>query len=206
MTLSATAKLPKHNHIETVIWWFSDKERITWHIVARIFRSLFSPLIRLALGIAIKWLLGYNISCSAAENTQLVHLRRYISNSLLSQATLKAVFEVLGTHYEATSCIFRAMGAKIGKRVYWPGSGVYCPDPELLEIGDDVVFGSRSELFTTDAIGSGKIIVGAGAMIADRCVLLPGVTVGRNTVMGSGCLTKRGAHYADNSTWIGSRE
>ena len=42
------------------------------------------------------------------------------------------------------------MGAKVGKRVYWPGSGIYCPDPELLEIGDDVVFGSRSELFTSD--------------------------------------------------------
>lgn len=41
------------------------------------------------------------------------------------------------------------MGAKIGRRVYWPGSGIYCLDPELLEIGDDVVFGSRSELFTT---------------------------------------------------------
>lgn len=30
------------------------------------------------------------------------------------------------------------MGAKIGRRVYWPGSGIYCLDPELLEIGDDV--------------------------------------------------------------------
>lgn len=30
------------------------------------------------------------------------------------------------------------MGAKIGRRVYWPGSGIHCLDPELLEIGDDV--------------------------------------------------------------------
>ena len=80
------------------------------------------------------------------------------------------------------------MGAKIGKRVYWPGSGIYCPDPELLEIGDDVVFGSRSELFTSDSIGSAKITVGKGAMIADRVVLLPGSRVGRRTVMGSGAL------------------
>lgn len=57
------------------------------------------------------------------------------------------------------------MGAKIGKRVYWPGSGVHCLDPELLEIGDDVIFGSRSELFTTDPIGSGRIVVESGGRL-----------------------------------------
>lgn len=96
------------------------------------------------------------------------------------------------------------MGAKIGRRVYWPGSGVYCPDPELLELGDDIVFGSRSELFTTDSIGTAKIIVKSGGMVADRCVLLPGTTVGRRTVMGSGALGKRDTDYPDGSTWIGS--
>lgn len=56
------------------------------------------------------------------------------------------------------------MGAKVGKRVYWPGSGIHCPDPELLDIGDDVVFGSRSELFTSDRMGSARISIGAGGM------------------------------------------
>ena len=56
------------------------------------------------------------------------------------------------------------MGAKIGRRVYWPGSGIICPDPELLEIGNDVVFGSRSEILTTDSLGSDKIIVEDGGM------------------------------------------
>jgi hypothetical protein len=36
------------------------------------------------------------------------------------------------------------MGAKIGRRVYWPGSGIYCQDPELLEIGDDVGMSLRT--------------------------------------------------------------
>ena len=58
--------------------------------------------------------------------------------------------------------VFRAMGAKIGKRVYWPGSGIYCLDPEFLEVGDDVVFGSRSQLLTTDSLGSEKIVIGNG--------------------------------------------
>ena len=57
------------------------------------------------------------------------------------------------------------MGAKIGQRIYWPNSGIYCPDPELLEIGDDVVFGSRSLLITTDTQGSGKIVIENGGEI-----------------------------------------
>jgi len=54
------------------------------------------------------------------------------------------------------------MGAKIGRRIYWPGSGIYCPDPELLEVGDDVVFGSRSLFITTDRQGAGKIVIENG--------------------------------------------
>ena len=54
------------------------------------------------------------------------------------------------------------MGAKIGQRVYWPGSGIYCPDPELLEIGDDVIFGSLSVFITTDGQGTGKIVIENG--------------------------------------------
>ena len=119
--------------------------------------------------------------------------------------------------------VYRAMGAKIGKRVYWPGSGIYCLDPELLEVGDDVVFGSRSQLLTTDSLGSEKIIIGNGgkvssilhrrlkinsiflsAMIADRVVLLPGTRIGNRTVMGTGALGKRNGTYEDGSTWIGN--
>ena len=54
------------------------------------------------------------------------------------------------------------MGAKVGRRVYWPSSGLYCPDPELLEIGDDVVFGHRPFLITTDAQGTEKIVIENG--------------------------------------------
>jgi acetyltransferase-like isoleucine patch superfamily enzyme len=190
--------------VEAVIEWFATPERIMWHVVARVVRAVFSPLVKVFLGILIKRIMGLAKEESATDASQWTLLRRYINSSLLSQHSLKRAFDVLGTHYEMTSIIFRAMGAKIGKRVYWPGSGVYCPDPELLEIGDDVVFGSRSELFTTDAEGTGRITVNAGAMIADRVVLLPSTSVGRKTVMGSGSLGKRGGVYPDGSTWMGS--
>ncbi|KAI0828951.1 acetyl-CoA synthetase-like protein [Trametes gibbosa] len=192
------------SEVERVIVWFASPDRVAWHSLARIVRVLFPPLLQVILGIIVKRIMGLNREGPAANASQWALLRRYINGSLLSQDALKRAYDIVGSHYEVTSIIYRCMGAKVGKRVYWPGSGVYCPDPELLEVGDDVVFGSRSELFTTDGEGTGRVVIGQGAMIADRVVLLPGTSVGKRAVMGSGALGRRGGVYEDGSVWMGS--
>ncbi|KZT25194.1 acetyl-CoA synthetase-like protein [Neolentinus lepideus HHB14362 ss-1] len=201
--LSQTLHAPGLNPLELVILWFASPRRIMWHTLARIIRVVFPPVIQLVLGIALKRLMGLNRGGPMKTASQWALARWHINHALLSQRDLSRAFDILGTHYEMTSCVYRAMGAKIGRRVYWPGSGVYCPDPELLEVGDDVVFGSRSELFTSDCISSEKIIIKSGAMIADRVVLLPGTTVGRRAIMGSGALGRRNGTYEDGSVWMG---
>ncbi|KAH9479272.1 putative NRPS-like protein biosynthetic cluster [Psilocybe cubensis] len=192
------------NDLESVIYWFATPKRVLFHALSRIVRALLRPIIRVALGIMVKRLLGLNSETTSSRDSQLVLLRRYINSILLSQSELKDAFSIVGTHYEVVSMVYRAMGAKIGKRIYWPGSGIACMDPELLEIGDDVVFGSRSALVTTDRLGSGKIVIESGAMVADRVVLLPGTKLGRRAVMGSGSLGKRNAEYLPGSTWMGN--
>ncbi|KAJ7753545.1 acetyl-CoA synthetase-like protein [Mycena metata] len=193
------------NALESVVEWFSNPERVAWHALSRIVRALFTPLLQVALGILVKRIFGFNTPTSLySQPTQIALLRRYINSHTLSKSALRATFSILGTHYEAVSIIYRAMGAKIGRRVYWPGSGIFCQDPELLEIGDDVVFGSRSEVFTTDRLGTARVTIGDGAMIADRVVLLPGVKIGKFTVMGSGALALRDTEYKDGSTWLGT--
>ncbi|KAF7370972.1 Peroxisomal-coenzyme a synthetase [Mycena sanguinolenta] len=184
--------------------WLMIDQRVAYHALSRIVRAVLTPILQLVLGIIVKRMFGLNKECATADASRLSVLRRYINGRLLSRAALKSAFSLLGTHYEAVSIVFRCMGAKVGERVYWPGSGIYCPDPELLEIGDDVVFGSRSEVFTTDRIGTARVVVGAGAMIADRVVLLPGCKVGRRTIMGSGALGMRDTEYRDGSTWLGT--
>ncbi|KAK7031546.1 peroxisomal-coenzyme A synthetase [Favolaschia claudopus] len=192
------------NTLESVVYWFSSPQRVAFHALSRVLRAVATPVLQLILGIFVKRLLGLNTECATADMSQLVLLRRYINGTLLSQHALKQAFSILGTHYEAVSVVYRCMGAKIGKRVYWPGSGIYCLDPELLEIGNDVVFGSRSEVFTTDRIGSARVTVADGAMIADRVVLLPGCKIGRRTVMGSGAIGMRDSEYRNGSTWLGA--
>ncbi|KAJ6465007.1 acetyl-CoA synthetase-like protein [Mycena sanguinolenta] len=192
------------NPLESVVDWFATPERVYFHALSRVVRALITPLLRLALGILVKRIFGLNQATSIySQPTQLALLRRYINSHTLSISVLRSAFSILGTHYAPVSVVYRAMGAKIGRRVYWPGSGIFCLDPELLEIGDDVVFGSRSEIFTTDGVGTAKVTIGNGAMIADRVVLLPGVKIGKLTVMGSGALGLRDTEYKDGSTWLG---
>lgn len=114
--------------------------------------------------------------------------------------------ELLGQHYEGTSIAIRLLGGRVGKRVYWPGTGPSIGDYHLLDIGNDVVFGSRAHLVTSDGTGSEPVKVGDRAMIADRVVLLPGVSIGEKTTMGSGALTRRNKTYSDGGTYVGSKD
>ncbi|CAO1633923.1 unnamed protein product [Parajaminaea phylloscopi] len=205
MLLSQPFSFNHHDTVKGVIAWFAYPRRVGWHYVARVVRTTMPPLINLFFGIVIKRIMGLNREGSMRNATQMALFRRWLNGQLLSQANISRAMSILGTHYEMTSAIYRAMGAKVGRRVYWPGSGIYCPDPELLEIGDDVVFGSRSEVFTSDSIGWSRVRVGRGAMIADRVVLLPGVTIGKQCVLGSGALAVRNGHYEEHTVWMGSK-
>lgn len=142
-----------------------------YHALSRMIRAVLTPLVQLAAAILVKRVLGFNRPGPSTRVSEQTLLRRYINGVLLSQENLKRVFLILGTHYEAVSVIYRWMGAKVGERVYWPGSGIYCPDPELLEIGDDVVFGSRSEMFTTDCLGTERIVIRNGGWSVHRRVV-----------------------------------
>jgi carbonic anhydrase/acetyltransferase-like protein (isoleucine patch superfamily) len=93
----------------------------------------------------------------------------------------------------------------VGKRVYWPGSGLEIVEFDLLEIGDDVVFGSRSVIITSSSSVSKKVTFENGCMIADRCVVLPGVTVRKGAVLGSGSLAPEDFELPVGSVWVGSQ-
>ncbi|KAJ6584022.1 hypothetical protein DFH09DRAFT_911062 [Mycena vulgaris] len=192
------------NPLESIIKWFATPERVVHQILLRAVRALITPLLHLVLGILVKRALGLNQETrSPSQPTQIALLRRYINSRTLSRSILRAAFAILGTHYENVSIVYRAMGAKIGHRVYWPGSGIFCMDPELLEIGDDVVFGAKTEIFTTDCLGTAQVKVANGAMISDRVVLLPGAKIGKLTTMGPGALAMRDTEYMDRSIWLG---
>ncbi|KAK3054551.1 hypothetical protein LTR09_004280 [Extremus antarcticus] len=196
--------------LRSIIVWFATPDRVGLHYAALAANAALGPLFFFAAVLAIKKIfdlcLGPTRRGHVSSSSQMTKFRRQLIRTLMPVPRFHKLTELFGAHYEATSIFMRAMGAKVGKHVYWPGTGPSIQDYDLLEVGDDVVFGSRSHLVTSDATGSESIRIRSGAMVADRVILLPGVTLGEKTVMGSGALTKRNAQYADETTWVGSKK
>lgn len=126
-------------------------------------------------------------------------------HTLLPNGTLCGSLKILGAHWGGISAVYRALGARVGSRVFWPGTGVHVVEHDLLEVGDDVTFGSRSAILAADAFDARRVVLQPGSNVADRCVLLPGVSVGRHGVLGSGSLAPTGTTYGANAIALGSR-
>lgn len=195
--------------VRSIIHWFASEGRIAYHYLALVLRSTIGPFFVFACAVFVRLFLdvwfGKLTAGPAATRSQVDRWRMSLMKTLIPASKLHKMTEILGQHYEGTSVAVRLLGGKVGKRVYWPGTGPTVGDYHLIDIGDDVVFGSRSHMITSDGVSSEVVKVGNNAMIADRVCLLPGVTIGNGTVMGSGALTRRGKSYQDDSTFVGSR-
>lgn len=187
-------------------WWVTP-QRLFYYFILRIIRRCFVPPIKLLAVIAIKKFVVGKFEPMDGEQKMLPwnRFRYWLMNKLLPGGGLGGVAHLVGTHYEVISIIYRLLGAKIGKRIYWPGSGLDLVEYDLLEVGDDVVFGSRSVILTSSRTRSARVVLEAGCMVADRCVILPGVTLARGAVLGSGSLASEGMKIPVGSVWVGSR-
>lgn len=196
--------------LREVIIWFASENRVVFHYVALAANFALGPAFFFLAVLIIKKILdifmGRTKPSSAEGRSQMMRFKMQWLREAMPAPQFHKITELFGTHYATTSALARAMGAKVGQRVYWPGTGPSIQDFDLLDIGDDVVFGSRSHMVTSDGTGSDYVRVKSGAMVADRVVLLPGVELGEKTVMGSGALTKRNTGYAAGTTWVGSKK
>ena len=96
--------------------------------------------------------------------------------------------------------LHRARGTKIGKDVFI-GDNVHLDllHPQLITIEDNVSIGMRTMIFTHRSHWSpyleniyprstAPVLVKRGSWIAPGCIILPGVTIGENSVVGSGAI------------------
>lgn len=180
-----------------------------FHYLALVLRVSLSPFMLFSFALLSRWILnalfGIQKGTSVHGRSHAEKWRMSFTKALYSGKRLHEMTELMGQHYEGTSVAIRLLGGRVGRRVYWPGTGPSISDYHLLNIGNDVVFGSRAHLITSDGISSEPIVVGDRAMIADRVTLLPGVQIGEKTTMGSGALTRRNKFYADGGTYVGSK-
>jgi acetyltransferase-like isoleucine patch superfamily enzyme len=207
---------PLFEALDSMTWkdcitWFMDPFRLAVIFSARIGHNIFGPLLQMAFVVLVKRLVIGTFKAGplprtfAAREWELT--RRWIMNKLLPNGTFRGAVGVLGKHYDYTSYLYRALGAKIGRRVFWPGSGVLVADGmfDLLEVGDDVVWGSRSMVFPGDGQGAHPVKIGRGGNVSDRCVLYAGATLAEDACLGSGSVAGRKSRFERGSIWVGSR-
>jgi acyl-CoA synthetase (AMP-forming)/AMP-acid ligase II/acetyltransferase-like isoleucine patch superfamily enzyme/acyl carrier protein len=195
-----------HSIYHAFLWWITP-QRLFYFFLLRICKRCVVPFLRLFLIIIIKWtIIGRFKPMKEQEKQSSWNCFRYwIMAKLMPGGGLCGVSKLVGTHYEVISIIYRLLGAKIGKNIYWPGSGLEIVEYDLLEIGDDVVFGSRSVVITSSTKCSKRIVFENGTMIADRCVILPGVVLKKGAVLGSGALAAEDMVIPIGSVWLGSQ-
>lgn len=197
------------DHLAIILHWFASPQRLAYHYLAVILNVSIGPIVVFLVVLVVRLMLnltiGKTVPGPATQKSQMQRFKKSLMNSIMSNGQLHKLTEIFGQHYEVTSIAVRLLGGNVGKRVYWPGTGPTIGDYDLIDIGDDVVFGSRAHLVTSDGRGSEVIRIGNNAMVSDRVVLLPGVTLGDRCVMGSGAMTIRGTSYAPDTTWVGSK-
>lgn len=188
-------------------WWLKP-ERLFYYFCLRIIQKVAVPPVNLVVVIIIKWLIigKFERIESATERAQPFNSFKYwLMSELLPGGDLGGVAKLVGSHYEIISMVYRALGAEVGERVYWPGTGIDIVEFDLLHIGDDVIFGSRSVFLPSSSTRACPIVVEEGCMVADRCVLLPGATMKRASVLGSGGLAKEDFYAGVGSMWVGAK-
>lgn len=94
---------------------------------------------------------------------------------------------------EMKECIeaWRAKGAQIGDNVKLIGrlDGL---NPHLVTVGDNCVIGQRSVLLTHCAVKGGRpVIIEGEVWIGFGAIVLPGVRVGRQSVIGAGSVVTK---------------
>jgi acetyltransferase-like isoleucine patch superfamily enzyme len=193
--------------LSDLIEWLCDPKRIPFYIGIRVARALLSPFFYMAAAIFVKRTVIGKFEAGPRDTWSGWELLRHdLAATLFSRKKIQAVTDIIGRHYELVSVLYRFLGAKVGKRVFWPGhQPVFTGEFDLLEIGDDVVFGSRSSIFCTTVDSCERVILCAGSNVADNCVVLPGSIIGKNAVLGSNSVCPEGWYLPANSIWFGSK-
>lgn len=106
----------------------------------------------------------------------------------------------------------RKSGAKVGDKVFF-GEGFYTEleNAKLLEIGDKSVFAAFTKIILHDSslnnvvglgVRYGKVIIGKNVYIGAGTIILPGTTIGDNTIVAAGSVVK--GILKKNSVYVGS--
>lgn len=106
----------------TLLTWFATWQRGAYYLLVRCIRVLVTPPLHLLFALTVKHtLLG---RFQQGVRTHWGAFQTWVMTSLLTPSDVTEVTVLLGRHFEGVSMVYRWLGAKVGQRIYWPGSGL----------------------------------------------------------------------------------
>jgi len=125
-----------------------------------------------------------------------------IQPTILGNPQVEATDMVVGDHFKIWSGHRRTLISgwgriRMGDRVFI-NSGVVLFSVKAITIGNDVAIANEAYLMDTDSHGvegrpvkEAPIVIGDGAWIGARAIILPGVTIGRRCLVAAGAVVSR---------------
>lgn len=109
----------------------------------------------------------------------------------------------------------KKLGVKVGKNVHIYGAnrGMFSTEPWVIKIGDNVHITKEVQFLTHDGgtliikehigdyILTGPIVIGDNTYIGTRTIIMPGVNIGKNCIIGAGSIVTK--DIPDNSVAVG---
>lgn len=179
----------------------TEPHRVLLWCTAIAVKTVFTPVIYIFLAVILKWVVCGQFVPGRREG-QYCAFKYWFAALILDNSYIADFTALVGAHYYGVTLLYRALGASVGERIFWPGRPLEIVEYDLLEVGDDVIFGSRSTVMCSDRHSSDYVKIQTGAMVADNCLLLPGTNVGPNTTLGSGSVAR--GEYPGGSVWVGA--
>jgi len=180
---------------------FCTKRWFWRHFLLHSYMTIGAPVLYTALAILTKWVLVGRFTPGPIQSDYQI-FRHWFMSQILDRGVLHLFASLVGPHYQIMTWYYRLLGVKCGERVFWPGVPLRITEPDLLEVGDDVVFGSRSTILCSDGHEAKPVRIESRAMLADGCVVLPGTVLERGAVVGTGTLAD--GTYPRHSISLGS--
>ncbi|CAK0883597.1 unnamed protein product [Prorocentrum cordatum] len=183
--------------------YISDCEWVLYMVAMAVAGEHLHRFSLVAVTVFVKWLLVGRVR--AGSRTSESSVRRtfhWVVEALLERETFKNALDVL-INTEVLRFIFVALGASVGPRACM--DMVTCHHPDLVSIGDHMIFGSKVGILCEDDERRRPVQICRAANVLDNCVLCPGVVVGQRAVLGTNTLAAPGQYFPPDTINTGNK-
>ena len=116
-----------------LVIWFTTDVRVIFFLVNRAVKLVVFQFVVLAQIILLKWCVIGKFTPGSRTRSEWYIFKHWFMAELWGLLDWPIVSSCVGPHYSVVSAIYRSLGVKVGKHIFWPGSGIPTVEFVLIE-------------------------------------------------------------------------